>query len=120
MMDDEEIICDVTSEMVALLGYSMTSAPNGTTALDLYKHSMDKNNPFDVVIMDLTVPGEMGGKETIKKLLEIHPKAKVIVASGYTDDHVMANYEDYGFSGRLVKPFQMKDLKNELEIVLQM
>jgi DNA-binding NarL/FixJ family response regulator len=75
--------------------------------------------PFDVVIMDLTIPGGMGGKEAIKKLLEIDPKVKAIVSSGYSTDPVMADFRSYGFSGVAVKPYNIEELSEILDKVIK-
>jgi DNA-binding NtrC family response regulator len=76
---------------------------------------MQSGNPFDVVVMDLTVPGGMGGKETVGKIREIDPKAKVIVSSGYSNDPVMANYKDFGFCGIIAKPFNIDEFLNVIK-----
>lgn len=120
VMDDERIIRDLSVEMLEACGYSASFSSDGKDAIEKYT-SADKNgNPFDIIIMDLTVPGGIGGQEAVKKLLAIDPKAKAIVSSGYSTDPVMADYKDYGFKGRLVKPFQMDDLKKELSRVMEM
>jgi CheY-like chemotaxis protein len=73
---------------------------------------------FDIVILDLTVPGGMGGSEAINKILQIDPDAKVIVSSGYSNDPVMANYKEHGFSGIITKPFLLKNLKDTIRSIL--
>ncbi len=78
---------------------------------------METGLPFDFVILDLTIPGGMGGKKAIKKILQIDPKAKVIVSSGYSNDPVMANYKEYGFSGVIAKQFQLKNLQKTIKAV---
>lgn len=119
VMDDEEIIRDVLTEMLAKCGFTADSAIDGKAAMKKYI-SADKNgDPFDIVIMDLTIPGGMGGKKAVRELLAIDSKAKAIVSSGYSTDPVTANYSKYGFKGRLVKPFQMEVLKNELIRVME-
>ncbi len=118
IMDDEEIILDVASEMFKSLGCEIETAADGKEAIDKFNLSKKENKTFDLIIMDLTIPGGLGGKETIKKILEIDPKAKVIVSSGYSTDPIMANYREYGFKGRLVKPFKLNDLKSELLKIL--
>jgi len=96
--------------MLAREGYEVFVAVNGEEALDIYKKQQEAGNPIALVIMDLTIPGGMGGEEAISKLLAIDPAAKAVVASGYANDPVMANYRDYGFVGVLSKPFDMKEL----------
>ena len=88
-------------------------------ALEIYRIAMESGKPFNLVIMDLTIPGGMGGKEAIGKLLEIDPGAKVIVSSGYSGDPIMANYEEYGFSGVAEKPYDTKELEKIVREVLQ-
>ncbi len=87
-------------------------------AIDKYQELQDKGEPVDVVIMDLTVPGNMGGEEAARKLLQVDPKAKLIVASGYSNDPVMANYKKYGFGAALSKPFDLKELGSAISSVL--
>jgi PAS domain S-box-containing protein len=119
VMDDEEMIRAVATAMLESCGYEVDSAIDGEEALQKYASAQKGDHPFDLVIMDLTVPGGMGGKDAILKLLELDPQAKAIVSSGYSTDAAMANYLDYGFRGRLAKPFQLKDLRQEVERVLK-
>ena len=91
---------------------------DSTPGTKLFNYLRTSPLAVPIVIMDLTIPGGMGGKEAVNKLLAIDPKAKVIVSSGYSTDPVMANYSEYGFKGRLVKPFQMETLKPEICRVL--
>ena len=119
VMDDENTICEVTTKMLERSGYLVATASNGTEAIERYIESMDADEPFDAVIMDITIPGEMGGKDTIKEILEIDPEARVIVSSGYTDDPIMANYADFGFKGIAKKPYTMKHLSDVLGRVLK-
>jgi PAS domain S-box-containing protein len=118
LMDDEEMILDLSTEMIKSFGYTVDTSSDGKEAIEKYISAKKCGKPFDVVIMDLTIPGGMGGKETMHKLLAIDPEAIVIVSSGYSTDPVIANYSDYGFKSRLVKPFQMVDLKKELSRLL--
>lgn len=110
VMDDEESVRDVAGAMLKSLGYSVVFACDGAEAAELYRSEGESGKPFDVVIMDLTIPGGMGGKEAMAKLLEIDPKVKVIVSSGYSNDPLMAEYVKYGFSGVLAKPYKVKDM----------
>jgi len=111
VMDDEEIVQDVLRNMLDFLGYETQVASDGAQAVQMYREAMESGEPFNVVIMDLTVPGGVGGKEAVKDLLEIDPNAKVIVSSGYSTDPVVTNYQEYGFSGVIAKPFKIEELK---------
>jgi CheY-like chemotaxis protein len=104
--------------MLLLFGYEVVQAKDGDEALVLYRHGRETGVPVHLVIMDLTIPGAMGGKETISRLLEIDPAAKAIVSSGYANDPVMANYRDYGFRAVISKPFQIQALNNMIAQVL--
>lgn len=115
VMDDEEIVRDVVSEMLEFIGYSVEVAADGAAAVDCYKAAMNSNAPFDAVIMDLIVPEGIGGKEAVKLLLDVDPKAKIIVSSGYSDDPIMSDYEAYGFKGVVIKPFKIDDLGRTLQ-----
>ncbi|MGK5095391.1 PAS domain S-box protein [Deltaproteobacteria bacterium TL4] len=118
VMDDEVLIRTLSVELLESYGYTAVAAVDGTESLEKYSSAAKAGQPFDIVIMDLTIPGGMGGKETIKKLLTLDPNAKVIVSSGYSSDPIMANYSAYGFKGRIVKPFMVEDLKKELVRVM--
>ncbi len=117
VMDDEEILRNVTRAMLNQLGHEVDLAADGEEAVRLYKESMS-HEPFDLVIMDLTIPGGMGGKDAVLEVLKLNPAAKVIVASGYSNDPVMANFRDYGFSGAIVKPFQLQSMSQVVGEVL--
>ncbi|MGD9949347.1 MAG: PAS domain-containing protein [Desulfobulbus sp.] len=118
VMDDEVMVREIAGEMLQLLGYEVVGVEDGTKALEAYRNAQTQKKPFCCVIMDLTIPGQMGGKEGVRRLLEIDPTAKVVVASGYSTDPIMTAYEDYGFKGRLAKPFQLQGLRQELTRVL--
>ncbi len=76
----------------------------------MYKHAKTSGKPIDAVIMDLTIPGGMGGKEAVMKLLKIDSKAKIIVSSGYSNDPIMADFRKYGFHDVIAKPFKIREL----------
>ncbi|MDY6863104.1 MAG: response regulator [Thermodesulfobacteriota bacterium] len=118
LMDDEEMIRESVGEMIMSLGYKVEFAKDGAEAIEEYKKARRSGQAFDVVIMDLTIPGGMGGKEAIKKFLEIDPEIKAIVSSGYSNDPIMANFTRYGFKGVLTKPFQISELNDEIHRVL--
>jgi len=118
VMDDEEIVRAVAGDMLKHLGYVAESARDGDEALAMYRRAQDAGRPYDAVIMDLTIPGGMGGKEAIRRLLGIDPGAKVIVSSGYSNDPVMANFTEYGFRGVVSKPYRLKELGATLRDVI--
>jgi CheY-like chemotaxis protein len=115
LMDDEQIILDVTLEVLNFLGYDVMFANEGQEAIDLYKREKAANAPFDVVILDLSIPDGMGGKEAMARLKEFDPGVKAIVSSGYGNDPVVTDFSTYGFSGRLSKPYKINDMKAILE-----
>ena len=118
LMDDDDMVRATTSEMLKRIGYEVVVSAEGNEALEKYKTARDSGEPFDAVILDLTIPGGMGGKDTILKLQEFDPGVKAIVSSGYSSDSIMANYLQYGFSGVLTKPYQTKDLSRVLQKVI--
>ncbi len=119
IMDDEEIIREVAGEMLKHFGYEVEFAKDGAEALEKYANAMKSGTSFDAVIMDLTIPGGMGGKEAVKKLIEIDPKVKAIVSSGYASDPVMTNFRQHGFAGIITKPYQVSELSEQVKNVLQ-
>ena len=119
MMDDEENICTLLTETLQIYGFSISTASDGKQAIEMYKKSLDEGEPFDVVILDLTIPGGMGGKETVKELLKINQKAKCIVSSGYANDPIMSNYAEYGFKADIIKPYTPNSLLKVLSQVLE-
>ncbi|WP_462324932.1 PAS domain-containing hybrid sensor histidine kinase/response regulator [Desulfoplanes sp.] len=118
IMDDEEMIREVMTESFEDAGFYVGTAKDGHEAIEKYERALQGNHPFDLLIMDLTIPGGMGGKETIEAILALDPKAKAIVSSGYAGDPVMANYARYGFKAVAVKPYPMDKLLETVRRVL--
>jgi CheY-like chemotaxis protein len=118
VMDDEEIVRDVLGKMLANLGYEAKFAQDGAEAVEKFIAAQKTGDKFEAVILDLTVPGGIGGKDTIRKLLDIDPQVKAIVSSGYSDDPIMANFKAYGFSGMIAKPYKVLDLSDVLHDVI--
>ena len=114
VMDDEQTVADVVCAMAKRLGYMAVAVPDGQTALDVYALAEGTPGAFDVVIMDLTVPGGMGGKEAVTRLLDRFPTARAIVSSGYSDDAAMRDFSAYGFAGAIGKPYTMQELSEAL------
>lgn len=110
VMDDEEMIRELINEVLTEIGYEVETAADGNEAIDFYKRIKESGKTFDAVIIDLEVPLGMGGKETVKKLLEIDPGVKAIVSSGYSNDSVFYEYEKYGFRTTLPKPYMIQEL----------
>lgn len=115
VMDDEQIIREIVQAILESIGYEVECAENGTEAVDLYRKREEQGSPFSAVILDLSIPGGIGGKETMEMLLKIDSQVKAIVSSGYFSDPVMANYRDYGFSAVLGKPYRPQDLSKVLK-----
>ena len=114
LMDDDEMVAEVAQEMLQSLGYLTETAPSGETAIERFQAAEERGEPFDVVILDLTVAGGMGGAECVGHIRNIRPDVTVYVTSGYTDDSVLARFRDYGFNGVLPKPFGVADLRRVL------
>jgi PAS domain S-box-containing protein len=118
-MDDEPGIRTLLAAILKHFGYDTTTVQDGAEAIREYQAAREQGKPYAAVIMDLTIPGGMGGKETIRALLEIEPNIKAIVCSGYSNDPVLAEYQKYGFIARVEKPYRMQELGKTLKNVLQ-
>lgn len=114
VMDDEEDIQDVLGKMLEHLGFEVDFADDGLKAVALYTRALQDGHPYVATILDLTIPGGMGGKETLRLIKDHDPDAKVIVSSGYSNDPVMAHAGQFGFSGFIAKPYNLLDLSKVL------
>jgi two-component system, cell cycle sensor histidine kinase and response regulator CckA len=119
VMDDEELVRETAAAMLQDLGYVVSLARDGAEAITLYRQASTAGVPFAAVILDLTIPGGMGGKETVLNLLEDDPKVKAIVCSGYSEDAVMSDCTAFGFVGVLRKPFRIQELSAALTRLLE-
>jgi len=119
VMDDEEIIRELAVTSLEFLGYRVDAVEDGQTCIDSYQSARASGDPYDVVIMDLTIPGGMGGVEAIQRLRELDPGITAIVSSGYSSGPVLANYEAHGFKGVVAKPYKVEDLARALTSLLR-
>ncbi len=114
LMDDEECIREIATEILEYVGYQVESCADGKEAVERFTLAKEGDAPFAAVILDLTVPGGMGGKDAAQLLRSADPNVVLIVSSGYSNDPVMANYRQYGFSAAIIKPFDAGTLAREL------
>jgi PAS domain S-box-containing protein len=114
-MDDEETICEMAALFLARVGAECIGVPDGGAALREYAEAQRVGRPFDLVVMDLTVPGGMGGREAMEKLLALDPQVRAVVSSGYSRDPVLANYRAHGFCAVLPKPYTLEQLRSVVE-----
>ena len=119
VMDDEESIRKTLGRLLGFMDYRVDFAVCGEEAIEMYRKAKDDGKNYMAAIMDLTVPGRMGGKEAAGIIKGIDPEARLIVSSGYSDDDLIANYKNYGFIGVMVKPYTVKELQETLERVIQ-
>ena len=118
VMDDEEMVRQVSTGMLDYLGYEADFASDGSQAIEKFVKAQAAGRPFAAVILDLTIPGGMGGKEAIKELLKIDPQVKAIVSSGYSDDPIMADFQKYGFCEVIAKPYRIVELSKKLQKIM--
>ncbi len=118
IMDDDGDLRALYKGILEAIGYEVTLTKEGSEAIVEYKNSLTNDTPFDLIIMDLTIPGGIGGKDAIAEVLKINSAAKAIVCSGYSDDPVMANYKDFGFKGVITKPFSTETLSQEVSLAI--
>ena len=118
VMDDDEVIRNLGRELLGLLGHDVAVAKHGQEALETYERSIAAGSPFDIIILDLTIRGGMGGAETLQQLLKIDPHVKAVVSSGYSDDAAVATYKSQGFKASLKKPYDVNALREVLNKML--
>ena len=114
IMDDEEVVRDAVGEMLKSIGYSVITAQHGREAIDVLRRELQAGRKVEAMILDMTVPGGMGGREAVGEIRGIDPQLRVFVASGYAEDPVMAAPKDHGFAGSICKPFTRSDLAEML------
>ncbi|MEI7554353.1 PAS domain S-box protein [Candidatus Chlorohelix sp.] len=114
VMDDEHLLRTLVKQYLQRLGHKVEVAEEGEEACQLYRAALETKHPFDVVLLDLTIPGGLGGKQTMVKLLELDPQVQAVVCSGYSNDPIMSDYQQYGFKAVLPKPYHMSDLQKLL------
>jgi len=119
VMDDDDHVRQVAGKILEHLGYQVEFAVDGDDAIEKYKEALGAGEPFHAVIMDLTIPGGMGGKEALQVLRQIEPQVRAIVSSGYADDPIMTHFRDYGFRGVIKKPYKVDSFSQILHQVLR-
>ncbi|MCU0304701.1 MAG: tetratricopeptide repeat protein [Thermoanaerobaculales bacterium] len=120
IMDDDESVRSAAAELLETIGYSVDTAADGAEAIELYTTAMSEGRSYDAVVLDLTVPEGVGGRETISRLLAVDPDVRAIVSSGYSTDPVMANYREHGFAGVAVKPYRLAELARTLRAAMDL
>ena len=118
IMDDEEMIRNMAGDMLSHLHYDVHLVKNGSEAIAAIRQASQSGEPFEAVIMDLTIPGGMGGKEVIKEVREIDPQVKAIVSSGYSNDPIMSDFQNHGFDGVVTKPYGIEKLSDVIHKVM--
>jgi two-component system, cell cycle sensor histidine kinase and response regulator CckA len=119
VMDDEELIRDMLADMLTQSGYQAQTCIDGEEAISLYRAAKTIGSPFSAVIVDLTIPGGMGGREAAQHILAMDPDARLIVSSGYSNDTVMAEFATFGFSATLTKPYTLGAVAKTLSAILK-
>lgn len=118
VMDDNEMVLRTITHLLRYMGYDVVCVKDGVQAIAEYKELYETDHPIDAIIMDLTIPGGMGGKEAVLEILKINEAAKVVVSSGYSEDPVLADYKKYGFQGAIVKPYELPEISRVFQEVL--
>ena len=118
IVDDEEMVLNTTSEMLGNMGYEVECVTDGSDAVESYLQSRSTGAPFDIVILDITIPGGIGGKDAMRRLRAADPEVKVIVSSGYSNDPIMSRFNKYGFKGVIAKPYLIEELEEVIRNVI--
>ncbi|MGI5872287.1 MAG: response regulator, partial [Bacillota bacterium] len=119
LMDDEETIRRSVGELLRLIGYEVDCARDGMEAITRYIEEKKKGRPYDLLIMDLTIPGGMGGQEAVAKLRQFDPGVKAIISSGYSDKPILSNFQKYGFQAVVTKPYKIEELNEVIRKVIE-
>jgi CheY-like chemotaxis protein len=119
VVDDEEAIRMLVDFTLTRLGYEVTAAETATRGIEIYGEALSRGRRFDLVILDLTLPGGIGGKEALKSLIEIDPLVNAVVSSGYAMDATMSRYEDFGFRGVIAKPYEAAELGRKVHAYIE-
>ncbi len=118
LLEDEPIVYKMLQKILIKMGFSVDITEDGADTITKYKMKYEDKQPYALVILDLTIIGGMGGEKTVKEIRKINPNVKAIVSSGYSNDDVLANFEDYGFCDILTKPYSLAELQNKILKVL--
>jgi len=118
LMDDDAMVRGVAGAMLRQLGHEVEEAADGMEAVEAYRRAGEEGAPFDLVIMDLTVPGGMGGLEALARIREFAPDVRAVVSSGYANDPIMAHCREHGFAAAIGKPYQLREMARVLDSLL--
>lgn len=120
LLDDEPAICEITNILLKKLGYDPVITSRGEDAIEAYKNALSEGSRFDLVILDLSIPGGMGGKEVISILQSIDPQVRALVSSGDANDPAVAQFSSFGFTGVLMKPYNKAILHDVIQSSLSL